>query len=218
MSRTSNIGRAITISLHHSVSDFGEGNSAATENEGQGAPAAPGDATWHHSFYDTTLWTTPGGDYDDAPTSSLLVDGEGFYTWPATTGVVSEVQSWLDSPQTNFGWVVVADDEVTSQTAKRFDSRWNNDSTKRPSLEVVFAPLEIDGGTGDGGSMDGGNPDAGTAGADGGSPDSGSGNGEPLQPQAHLGGCQSAPGPLLAFMAAALLGVFLARRRAMARR
>src|SRR5262249_49651360 len=125
MSRTSTVGRAITISLHHSVSDFGEGSSAATGNEGQGAAATPGDATWHHSFYTTPLWTTPGGDYDGAPTSSLLVDGEDFYTWPSTIGVVSEVQSWLDSPQTNFGWVVAADDEVTSQTAKRFDSRWN---------------------------------------------------------------------------------------------
>ncbi|HEY5625470.1 MAG TPA: multicopper oxidase domain-containing protein, partial [Dehalococcoidia bacterium] len=51
--------------------------------------------------------------------------------------MVADVQSWLDSPSTNFGWVVVGN-EVANQTAKRFDSKDHGTAGNRPRLTVDY--------------------------------------------------------------------------------
>jgi serine protease len=48
--------------------------------------------------------------------------------------MVADVQSWLDNPATNFGWLVLGD-ESTGTTAKRFDSR---ESTSPPVLTIEY--------------------------------------------------------------------------------
>ena len=48
--------------------------------------------------------------------------------------MVADVQSWLDNPANNFGWLVKGD-ESTSTTAKRFDSR---QSTVPPVLTIEY--------------------------------------------------------------------------------
>ena len=163
-----------TISLYRALADWGEGDSIAPSGrEGGGAQAAPGDATWLHTFYDTRFWSASGGDFNSTPSASAPVSGVDFYGWTLSPQMVSDVQSWLDSPQTNFGWVLVADDESGSQTARRFDTRENSNIYFRPSLQVQFTP-PADGGVIDGG-FDGGSSDAGVdAGLDdGGSSDAG---------------------------------------------
>jgi hypothetical protein len=47
------------------------------------------------------------------------------------------VQSWVDNPATNFGWVLRGD-ETSSGSAKRFDSRQNSVPSFRPSLSITF--------------------------------------------------------------------------------
>ena len=59
-----------SLSLHALLAGWGEGPSDAPKEEGMGAPAEPGDATWKHRFFDTDLWTTEGGDF--SPTASAL--------------------------------------------------------------------------------------------------------------------------------------------------
>jgi len=231
MSRT--IAGSIVISLHRCLAHWGEGNSIAPGNEGMGATATPNDATWLHTFYDTSFWSNSGGDLNSAPSSALLVADVNFYTWPSTTQVVADVQSWLDSPQMNTGWILVAESESTSRTAKRFDTRENTNPDFRPVLQVEFTPptdAGFDGGTGDGGSNDGGSPDSGSpdAGVDAGTTDAGMPDlgipdgGQSPVPAPQSGGCGYRGEPTgLSLLMGALTVLLLAtvrRRRAWARR
>ena len=129
----------VAARLHRALASWGEGASSASG--GSGAPAGPGDATWLHTFYDQSLWASPGGDFLAAPSASVLVGGEGPYTWGSTPGLVADVQSWVDDPASNHGWVLVGD-ESESTTVERFDSRENPDDSLRPVLEVEFGRPE----------------------------------------------------------------------------
>ena len=122
-----------TVELHKLLADWGEGTSHAPMGEGDGAPATPGDATWRHRFFDTIFWTTEGGDFSAAVSASQSVGGTGQYTW-SSTQMIADVQSWLDDPSSNFGWLVLGD-ETTIATAKRFDTR---ESASPPVLTIQY--------------------------------------------------------------------------------
>lgn len=127
------------VSLRRVLADWGEGTSQAGGQEGAGGPATAGDATWIHTFYNTSFWGTPGGVYQGgAPSATITVGGSGFYNW-STTAMTTEVQSWLNNPASNFGWIVIGD-ESALQTSKRFDSRQNGIESRRPKLTVNYAP------------------------------------------------------------------------------
>ena len=132
MSRTA-LTDARTVELHRLLADWGEGTSDASANEGQGAPATANDATWRHRFYDTVLWTTQGGDFSATVSATQSVGAIGDYTW-SSAQMVTDVQTWLDTPATNFGWLVLGD-ESTSVTAKRFDTR---ESATPPVLTIQY--------------------------------------------------------------------------------
>jgi hypothetical protein len=134
MSRTSS-DTARTIELHKLLADWGEGTSHAPGEEGDGAPATPNDATWRYRFFDTIFWTTQGGDFSATVSASQSVGPVGQYTW-SSTQMVADVQSWLDNPANNFGWLVLGD-ESTAATAKRFDTR---ESASPPVLTIEFIP------------------------------------------------------------------------------
>jgi len=125
-------------SLHRLNSDWGESGSNASGQEGGGASAEIGDATWQHTFYDNSFWSTPGGDFVAGVSASILVDVTGGYIWGSTAGMVADVQQWLDQPASNFGWVIIGN-ESRSATSKRFDSREIQNSNA-PGLEVMFTP------------------------------------------------------------------------------
>jgi spore coat protein A len=128
-----------TVDLHKVLADWGEGTSDADGEEGTGTTATTGDATWSHRFWSTTPWTTPGGDFDAAVSGSATVGGQnGFYSWTSAQ-MASDVQAWLDTPASNFGWVVIGN-EVGSRVVKRFESRDTNDTNRRPELEIDFTP------------------------------------------------------------------------------
>lgn len=136
MSRTID-GTARTTELHKLLADWGEGTSHAPGEEGSGAPATPNDATWRHRFFDTVFWTTQGGDFSPTVSASQSVGPVGQYMW-SSAQMVADVQSWLDNPASNFGWLVLGD-ESTSPTAKRFDTR---ESASPPMLTIEYKPLQ----------------------------------------------------------------------------
>lgn len=125
----------VQMGLHRLLSDWGEGASSASG--GSGAAAAPGDATWIHTFHPGAFWANPGGDFVSAASSGALVDQPGFVTFPSTLSLVADVQGWLDDPSGNAGWILVGG-EAASTTVKRFDARENPDATKHPLLAVSF--------------------------------------------------------------------------------
>jgi hypothetical protein len=126
---------ALTVELHKLLADWGEGTSQAPMGEGDGAPATPNDATWRHRFFDTVFWTTQGGDFSATVSASQSVGGVGQYTWNSAQ-MVADVQSWLDNPASNFGWLVLGD-ETAIATAKRFDTR---ESASPPMLTIQYIP------------------------------------------------------------------------------
>ena len=129
------------IGLHRLLSDWGEGATDPEGNEGNGAVAGTGDATWVHTIFDTEEWATPGGDFSSQTSVTQMVGGVGPYTWSSTNEMVADVQSWLDDPSTNFGWLLRGNESV-NQTAKRFDSRDNASEGNRPVLAVEFTLKE----------------------------------------------------------------------------
>ena len=136
MSRT--ISGSETISLHRLTADWGEGTSFASAQEGTGAPATTGDATWIYRFFNTLTWTTQGGDFVSTVSASQSVGGIAFYSWSGA-GMVADVQGWVNAPVTDFGWILI-DNETANATAKRFDSRTNGTVANRPVLSVTYTP------------------------------------------------------------------------------
>jgi hypothetical protein len=133
-------GSEIEIDLRQVLTGWGEGASVAQGEEGMGAPAAPGDATWLHTFHDTDFWSQPGGEFADAVSATAAVSEVGFYSFDSefNPGLVADVQQWLDQPDTNHGWGVLAADEFLPRSAKQFDTRENIDPTFQPTLTVDY--------------------------------------------------------------------------------
>jgi len=127
------------VRLHRLTADWGEGASIASGNEGGGAVAAQGDASWHFSKFNTRFWNALGGDFVSTASASAAVGSEGRVTWGSTAQMLAHVQGWLSNPGSNFGWVLIGD-ESKGATAKRFDSRDNLDADSRPVLIVTYLP------------------------------------------------------------------------------
>ena len=127
----------VPVRLYRVSASWGEGSSSSSG--GGGAPATGGDATWIHRFYDDVPWMNAGGDRDPLPHAEAIVDQPGSYSWGSTLEMEADVQSWLDDPAGNFGWML-GGDENRPQTVKRFESRESPDEIARPILEVAYAP------------------------------------------------------------------------------
>jgi len=126
------------INLYRLTRDWGEGSSNAAENEGRGANSETGDATWAHTFWPNRVWLETGGDFVQTSSAEQIVILPGAYTFGSTAEMTADVQLWLDQPSQNFGWILTGD-ETRRSTAKRFDSRENENEAWRPVLEVVFS-------------------------------------------------------------------------------
>ncbi len=136
MSRS--LAGAEDVSLYRALASWGEGSSVGTGEEGTGAPAQPGDATWHYRFYSTQMWNTDGGDFTSTLTATTSVAGDGFYSW-SSAQLLADVQDMFTNPAANFGWVLKGVEGVAT-TTKRFDTRENTTADFRPVLTVTFVP------------------------------------------------------------------------------
>ena len=129
---------AQSIGLHKLLADWGEGTSDASANEGNGTSAEEGDATWLHRFFDGDTWTTPGGDFDATASATAVVGGRADYVWGDSDALIADVQAWLDDPSSNFGWVVIGNEEDNKST-KRFDTKESEDGVDGPALTITYA-------------------------------------------------------------------------------
>lgn len=140
------------VTLHRTLSEWGEGTSnTGNSQQGRGEPATTNDATWQHTFFPSQFWTTQGGDYASTASATKAVGPTGSYTWSSTSGMVADVQAWLDSPSANHGWLVKGNETVI-QTTKRFATRENGTVNNRPKLVVNYTPVVISGACCDGAS------------------------------------------------------------------
>ncbi|MFO0831894.1 MAG: DNRLRE domain-containing protein [Phycisphaerales bacterium] len=138
-------GTLRTCTLYKLLADWGEGTSYASGGGGGGDVAAPGDATWFNRFQATATspaipWTTPGGDFSPISSASTQVGAYGTpVSWGPSSQMVADVQSWLDNPSTNFGWVLRGV-ETSSQTARKFGTREEITAAYHPKLSIDYTP------------------------------------------------------------------------------
>ena len=125
------------FALHRVSKDWGQGTSnAGVFRDGTGAAATNGDATWVHASRPNSLWTNRGGDFTEQPDAETVADF-GELTFDSSAALIARVQSWVDQPSTNFGWILIGD-ESEFTTAKVFDSRESGDSAARPTLTIEY--------------------------------------------------------------------------------
>ncbi len=128
---------AAGVGLHRVSAAWGEGASDGGAAGGTGAPALAGDATWRHTFFPGSLWTTLGGDFAALASATLPVEAAGTYVWTSTPGMVADAQAWLDNPATNFGWLLRGN-EAAAPSVKKFESRESSDPAIRPALTITY--------------------------------------------------------------------------------
>ncbi|MEZ5974569.1 MAG: hypothetical protein R3E96_06925, partial [Planctomycetota bacterium] len=124
--------------LHRVSQAWGEGNSNAGTPGGGGTIAQTGDATWLHTFYNASFWTTPGGDFDPSPSASVVLVNYG-RKQIASSGTAADVQDWLDNPAGNFGWVL-KDRVEGNSSAVAISSREDTFPNSAPTLVIEFSP------------------------------------------------------------------------------
>jgi hypothetical protein len=133
------------LSLHRILSAWGEGASNGGD-AGVGAPAQTGDATWSHRIWPDTLWNQRGGDFVSTVSAVRAVGfGPASYTIASTPALVADVQSWLQTPGSNHGWMLIGNDQG-SQNAKRLASRQSSTASARPTLVLDFQPAAPESG------------------------------------------------------------------------
>ena len=128
------VGSTVDAFLHRLNQDWGEGNSLGT---GKGGSPSSGDATWNFSFFNTDDWQITGGDFVNTPSATQPLSSSGPITW-SSPNLVSDVQSWVENPDQNFGWIILLDESAFG-AATIFGSRENSSSGSRPKLTIDFS-------------------------------------------------------------------------------
>jgi hypothetical protein len=129
--------------VHRLTRTWGEGVSqSVTGGEGSGTLPTVDDATWTFSEFPGETWTKPGGDFiaEVSATASIGAPEPGELlpvSWGSTPRLVSDVQAWVEDPESNHGWIIIGNEDA-QQTAKRVNSREEPGTTDRPTLIVEF--------------------------------------------------------------------------------
>ena len=127
-------------SVHRVEASWGEGASNAPGPEGQGWAAEAGDATWVYRFFDTDSWANIGGDFNaTASQTANMSSVPEVLTFETNAGMVADVQYWIDQPASNFGWVILGD-ENAAENARRLASREFATAADRPQLTIEYTP------------------------------------------------------------------------------
>jgi len=137
-SRTNPANPTVLLDLHRVLASWGEGTSDAGDPGGAGVAAEAGDATWIHTFHNTSFWTNAGGDFDATSSGGQAVTGTGTHVWGSTAGMVADVQAWLDTPASNAGWILIGGEASQLVNAKRFNTSEHPEASQRPVLRITY--------------------------------------------------------------------------------
>ncbi|MEN9653677.1 MAG: hypothetical protein RL303_1397 [Verrucomicrobiota bacterium] len=132
-------GPADTVALHRLLVDWGEG---AKSSGNHGSAATAGEANWTARKLGAADWAAPGAqsgtDFAAAASGSLVWNAPGSYTFASAAGLIADVQSWLDTPAQNQGWLLKSDQESTVGAAKRMVTR-EGSAAQRPQLVIGYS-------------------------------------------------------------------------------
>ena len=129
--------------------NWGEGTAGSSTpgigGAGNGFAAAAGDATWNTPTFGSGAWTNPGatGDFNAAASAfgRRHRSGRNRLHLAFHPGLVSDVQSWLNNPVTNFGWALINANEAANATVKAFYSRSATQNSSGGTLDPAFRPM-----------------------------------------------------------------------------
>jgi hypothetical protein len=140
-----------TFALHRVLRPWGEGDKLGD----RGFPADPGEATWNYRLAPNlngtggAPWAVAGGssatDFSATVSASQAVAGIRKYQFGSNFNLVDDVQTWLDNPSSNFGWMLISRSENSAKTARAFGSR--EDADHAPMLTIEYSapvPLKIE--------------------------------------------------------------------------
>lgn len=132
-------GPADTVALHRMLVDWGEGTKSSGNH---GSAAAAGEANWTARKLGIANWAAPGAqvgtDFAATASGTLSWDAPGSYSFASAPGLVADVQSWLDDPDQNQGWILKSEQESTIGAAKRVVTR-EGSAAQRPQLVVGYS-------------------------------------------------------------------------------
>jgi hypothetical protein len=125
----------IATNVHRVLQDWSEGTVVAPGGGGQGGTSAAGETTWIHTNFPSQLWANAGGDFAATPSLTFDLPGIGAVVTPSSDGLVADVQSMLDNPANNFGWLLKTNEILTSN-ARKINSR--NAAALQPKLNIIY--------------------------------------------------------------------------------
>lgn len=135
MSMTTATSKAFAV--HRVTSAWNEGTTVGAS--GNGGAAVTGDVTWRHTFWNNQFWTTPGGDFVPTASATTNVNAVGYYTWGSTAQMVADVQTWVNTPSSSHGWILIGPEQSGQKSAKQFEAR-ESLAQYRPQLTITFTP------------------------------------------------------------------------------
>jgi hypothetical protein len=98
--------------------------------------------TWTNRLSPPAPWSVPGGappvDYSSSVSQSNLITGVGSFTFASSPAMVADLQAWVSNPTSNFGWILICEQEDLEKSVRKFVSRESATAGNRPSLVVQF--------------------------------------------------------------------------------
>jgi len=126
-----------TFDLFRMLAAWKEG----TKSGNNGAAATAGETTWNARLLGTANWTSPGAKSNAVATASASTavgsTDNAKYSWTGS-GLVADVQLWVNDPTQNFGWLLTSRAEASSRSVRGFTSRQGGAGA--PLLTVVYTP------------------------------------------------------------------------------
>jgi hypothetical protein len=136
-----------TLSLNNAATGFTQNVAIQrmlkswTEGIHNNVTATTGESTWTYQSYNGTSWSSAGaaGSGTDrassnSDTGSKTGTSGTWETWSAS-GIVSDVQNWVNGSNPNYGWRIIGDG---SSSIVFWTSDYTTDTTKRPKLAVTY--------------------------------------------------------------------------------
>ena len=123
-----------TVGLHDVSQNWGQGTGIPQYFMPPFALTTTNDATWTNTFYPNQLWKTPGGDFSPTVSGTAVFGADGTTsTFSSTSQMVADVQSWLNNPSANYGWLMLGDE--TQNSGKMIGSMH---SSNPPTLTIDY--------------------------------------------------------------------------------
>ncbi len=96
--------------------------------------------TWTNRLSPPASWSVFGAsapiDYINQITQSNFIADTGSYVFASNDRMVADVQNWVTTPGTNFGWILISELQGTQNSVKKFGSREN--TLNAPQLTVEY--------------------------------------------------------------------------------